>query len=128
MNTIENNMLITPCPKTPNCVSSVDDDGHFIHPIRFTGSAVNAQYRLLNILYKLNRVRVVRFEEHYIKAEFTSSILRFTDDVEFYFDDRKKVIHVKSASRVGFSDLGVNRRRIEMIRNRYDQAEKAEKH
>jgi uncharacterized protein (DUF1499 family) len=68
---------------------------------------------------------VVTFEENVIQAEFLSSVFGFVDDVEFYFDDRKKIIHVKSASRVGYSDLGANRRRIEKIRKRFDQAEKA---
>ena len=52
-----------------------------------------------------------------------SSVFGFVDDVEFYFDDCKKTIHVKSASRTGFYDLGVNRRRVEKIRKRFDQKE-----
>ena len=62
--------------------------------------------------------------EDFIRAEFVSAIFRFVDDVEFYLDDRKKVIHVKSASRVGYSDLGVNRRRVENIRKKFNQNEK----
>ena len=113
--------MIKPCPKTPNCVSSVDTDrGHFVHPLRFAGPAKDAQYRLRNIINKFKGARVVTFEENYIRAEFVSAIFRFVDDVEFYLDDRKKIIHVKSASRVGYSDLGVNRRRVEDIRKRFD--------
>jgi len=115
---------MTPCPKTPNCVSSVDTDPkHFIEPLQFRGNATEAHERLLKILYSLKRVRVVVSEEDYIHAEFVSAIFRFVDDVEFYLDDRNKVIHVKSASRVGYSDLGVNRRRVENIRKRFDQNE-----
>ena len=115
---------MTPCPKTPNCVSSVDmDPKHFIEPLQFRGIATDAHERLLKILYSLKRVRVVASEEDYIHAEFVSAIFRFVDDVEFYLDDRNKVIHVKSASRVGYSDLGVNRRRVENIRKRFDQSE-----
>jgi uncharacterized protein (DUF1499 family) len=121
-------MMITPCPKTPNCVSSVDVDGHFIRPLHFTGSAIDAQYRLLNVLYGMKRVRVVKFEEYCIRAEFKSPVLRFTDDVEFYLEDISKTIHVKSASRVGFADFGANRRRIEMIRKRFEQDETARQH
>ena len=113
---------ITPCPKTPNCVSSVDTGrGHFIKPLNFTGSAKDAQYRLLNILNDLNRARVITFEENVIQVEFISTVLGFVDDVEFHFDDIKKIVHVKSASRVGFSDLGVNRRRIEKIRKQFEK-------
>lgn len=115
---------MTPCPKTPNCVSSVDTDPkHFIQPLQFTGKATEARERLLKMLYSLKRVRVVASEEDFIQAEFVSAIFRFVDDVEFYLDDRNKVIHVKSASRVGYSDLGVNRRRVENIRKRFDQGE-----
>lgn len=110
-----------PCPKTPNCVSSIDTStGHFIQPLEFSGSARDTQYKLLQILNRFKGARVVTFEENIIEAEFISSIFRFVDDVKFYLDDRKKIIHVKSASRVGFSDLGVNRRRIEKIRNQLE--------
>ena len=118
-------LKMTPCPRTPNCVSSVDTDrGHLVQPLRFAGPAVDAQYRLLNILNELKGVRVVTFEDNIVQSEFISSVFGFVDDVEFYFDDHKKIIDVKSASRVGFSDLGVNRRRIEKIRKRFEQEEK----
>ena len=117
------NILFTPCPKTPNCVSSIDTGrGHFIQPLEFTGSARDAQHRLLRILNGLKGARVVAFEDNLIEAEFVSFIFRFVDDVKFYVDDRKKIIHVKSASRVGFSDLGVNRRRVENIRKLLEQS------
>jgi uncharacterized protein (DUF1499 family) len=67
---------------------------------------------------------VVKVEEDYIHAEFVSSVFRFVDDVEFSFDKTKKLIQVRSASRTGYSDLGVNRRRIEEIRKQFDQKEK----
>lgn len=122
MNAIMKTM--TPCPKTPNCVSSVDTDPkHFIQPLQFVGKATEAHERLLKILNSLKRVRVVAFGEDFIQAEFVSAIFRFVDDVEFYLDDRNKVIHVKSASRVGYSDLGVNRRRVENIQKRFNQGE-----
>jgi uncharacterized protein (DUF1499 family) len=115
---------MTPCPKTPNCVSSVDTDSkHFIQPLQFVGKASEAHERLLKILYSLKRVRVVASGEDFIRAEFVSAIFRFVDDVEFYLDDRNKVIHVKSASRVGYSDLGVNRPRVENLRKRFGEVE-----
>jgi apolipoprotein D and lipocalin family protein len=118
------NELFAPCPNTPNCVSSIDTSrGHFIQPLEFTGSARDAQYRLLRVLNGLKEARVVTFEENLIEAEFVSSVFRFVDDVKFYVDDRKKIIHVKSASRVGFSDLGVNRRRVEKIRKQLEQSD-----
>ncbi len=114
--------MLTPCPKTPNCVSSLaEDKKHFIEPIHYRGESAEARSQLLEILHSLKRVRVVKSEDNYIHAEFVSAVFRFVDDVEFYFDDTRKVIQTKSASRIGYSDLGVNRRRLEMIRKRFDQ-------
>ena len=115
---------LRPCPATPNCVSSLaGDQKHFIEPISYEGESAVAQQELLAVLDSLKRARMVRVEEGYIHAEFVSSIFRFVDDVEFYFDSSIKLIQVRSASRTGYSDLGVNRRRIEAIRERFDQKE-----
>jgi uncharacterized protein (DUF1499 family) len=112
---------LTPCPDTPNCVSSLaEDTKHFIEPISYEGEKALAQHELLGILNSFKRVRVVRIEEDYIHAEFLSFIFRFVDDVEFFFDKAKKLIQVRSASRTGYSDLGVNRRRMEEIRKQFD--------
>ena len=116
---------LRPCPATPNCVSSLaGDQKHFIEPISYEGESAVAQQELLGVLKSFKRVRMVRVEEGYIHAEFVSSIFRFVDDVEFYFDSSRKLIQVRSASRTGYSDLGVNRRRIEAIREQFDQKEK----
>ena len=112
---------LTPCPESPNCVSSLaKDKKHFIEPIPYSGENAATQHKLLEILHSFNRARVVRIEEGYIHAEFVSSIFRFVDDVEFYFDDEKKIIHIKSASRTGYFDFGVNRRRMEKIRKLFE--------
>jgi apolipoprotein D and lipocalin family protein len=121
----EKTEVLTPCPSSPNCVSSVDKDPkHYVEPLRFTGSVEDARNRLLKVLSSLKRTRVAIVEKNYIHAESVSAIFRFVDDVEFLFDDRQKVIQIKSASRVGYYDLGVNRRRIEQIRKQFDQEEK----
>jgi apolipoprotein D and lipocalin family protein len=115
---------LTPCPGTPNCVSSLaGDKKHFIEPISYEGENAVAQDKLLGVLNSFKRVRMVEIEEDYIHAEFVSLFFRFVDDVEFYFDNAKKLIQVRSASRTGYSDLGVNRRRIEEIRKQFDQKE-----
>ena len=116
---------LRPCPATPNCVSSLaGDQKHFIEPISYEGESAVAQQELLGVLKSFKRVRMVRVEEGYIHAEFVSSIFRFVDDVEFYFDNVQKLIQVRSASRTGYYDLGVNRRRIEAIRKQFDLKEK----
>jgi apolipoprotein D and lipocalin family protein len=113
---------LRPCPDTPNCVSSLaGDQKHFIEPISYEGERTVAQQEMLAVLKSFKRVRMVRIEEDYIHAEFVSSFFKFVDDVEFYFDPAQKLIQVRSASRTGYSDLGVNRRRIEAIRERFGQ-------
>jgi len=109
------------CPKTPNCVSSyAKDEKHFIQPILFIGTLQEAQSRLLEILIEWRGTKIVVSQDNYIRAKFTSMIFRFVDDVELYFPEtetKEITIHVRSASRVGQSDFGVNRKRIEQIRD-----------
>jgi len=108
---------LAPCPATPNCVSSLSSDQeHGIAPLPFTGSATEAMARLKNIIARMKRSGIIVETGTYIHAEYRSALFRFVDDVEFLIDDNGKVIHVRSASRLGRSDFGVNRKRIEDIR------------
>jgi len=108
---------LAPCPSSPNCVSSQSTDReHAVEPLSYTTSTVEAMADLRKIILNMKRARIVSESGDYIHAEFTSAIWRFVDDVEFYFDDAAKVIHVRSASRLGKSDFGVNRKRVDEIR------------
>jgi len=112
---------LSPCPSSPNCVSSLAEDRkHAIEPLRYSGSRDEARQRLADILDKLARVNVTLAETDYIHAEFRSLIFRFVDDVEFLLPEKGNIIHVKSASRVGYSDLGANRKRVERIRSVFE--------
>jgi len=93
-----------PCPDTPNCVSTLaTDKQHKIDPIKYSGSLNEAKEKVIKI----------------IDAEFRSATFRFIDDVEYLFDDSEKIIHFRSRARLGHSDMGVNRKRMENIRNMY---------
>ena len=122
-----NNSQLAPCPNTPNCVSSqAQDESPYIEPIAYAGSQQEARLRLLQIIESEKRTNIITEREDYIHIEFTSALFRFVDDVEFYFPGDKAdktVIHVRSASRVGRSDLGVNRKRIERIRSKFESQE-----
>jgi uncharacterized protein (DUF1499 family) len=109
------------CPSSPNCVSSQQstDDAHYISPIRYNGTLTQARNAIISVINSMDRTRIVTDKNNYLHAEFTSALFRFVDDVEFYFDDREKIIHLRSASRVGYWDFGVNRERIETIRTRF---------
>jgi uncharacterized protein (DUF1499 family) len=112
-----------PCPDKPNCVNSqATNKEHFIQPLQFIGTSQDAQKRLLQILKSLDRTKIIVTQDNYIQVEFTSKFFRFTDDVEFYFPATKTeqiTIYFRSASRIGHSDLGANRKRIEQIRNKF---------
>jgi uncharacterized protein (DUF1499 family) len=109
-----------PRPKrTPNNVSSQaepTDAEHSIAPIRFKGSAVEAMAAVRKAVDGSERATVVRHEGNYLYAEFRSKLLGFVDDVEFTYDEKAGVIHVRSASRLGRRDFGVNRARVEALR------------
>jgi uncharacterized protein (DUF1499 family) len=108
---------LAPCPGSPNCVSSQADDGaHRVAPLTFAGEPAEAWARLRAVLGGMPRTRVVTATETYLHAECASRVFRFVDDVEFLLDRDARVIHVRSGSRAGHSDLGVNRRRVEAIR------------
>ena len=116
---------LAPCPDKPNCVSSQNtDQKHAIAPFRYESSMEEARQTLLQVLKSQKRARITSIADHYIHAEFTSSLFRFVDDVEFLIDDASKIIHVRSASRAGYSDLGVNRRRVENIHSRFNELSK----
>jgi uncharacterized protein (DUF1499 family) len=111
------NGRLAPCKRTPNCVSSQADPAdaeHYIAPIAFKGTAAQATAAARRAIESMERTTIVHEEPGYIYAEFRSKLLRYVDDVEFLFDG--KVIHVRSASRLGRRDFGVNRKRIEEIR------------
>lgn len=112
-----NPRTLRPCPSSPNCVSTqAQDDGHAIAPFRYRKSRAEAKEALKEVIGFLPRVKLVEEDESYLHYEFTSLLFRFVDDVEFFFDDGTKTIHFRSASRTGYGDLGVNRRRMEELR------------
>jgi len=113
-----------PCPDSPNCVSTqapAEDKEHAITPIAYTGPLAEAHQRLMVIINAMPDTTILIDESDYIHVEFRSRLLRFVDDVEFYFDDAAHLIHFRSASRLGRGDLGVNRKRMEEIRQRFGQ-------
>ncbi|MBU0990974.1 MAG: DUF1499 domain-containing protein [Proteobacteria bacterium] len=116
------NNRLHPCPETPNCVSSYAADRKAsIHPLQYTGDRIQAKNRLKQIILKEPRATLITETDDYLHIEFKSLIFRFVDDVEFYFPDNESIVHVRSASRVGYSDLGINKKRIEHIRQRFEK-------
>ncbi|HEX5611821.1 MAG TPA: DUF1499 domain-containing protein [Burkholderiales bacterium] len=109
---------------TPNCVSSQADPAdsvHYIAPIRFQGTSADAMSAVRKAVDVMERATVLRHDPNYLYAEFRSKLLGFVDDVEFTHDDKAGVIHVRSASRLGRRDFGVNRARVESLRARIEK-------
>jgi uncharacterized protein (DUF1499 family) len=113
---------LAPCPASPNCVVSQGeaDAEHAITPIQYDGDAASAMQRLEAVIKTMPRTSIVAQTDTYLYAEFTSQLMGYVDDVEFYIDPTESVIHVRSASRLGQSDLGINRKRIESIRSAFN--------
>lgn len=115
---------LKPCSWKPNCVNSTagaDNAGHHIAPLAIKGAAAAAWQRLCAAVKNRPRVTIVTEEPTYLYAEFKSSAMGYVDDVEFALDARAGVIHVRSASRLGVRDFGVNRARVESIRAAFAQ-------
>ena len=100
--------------------ASSDDTRHSIAPYRYHKTYLEVKEALKAVVAGLSRTQLVEEDEAYLHYECTSLVLRFVDDVEFLFDDETKTIHFRSASRIGYGDLGVNRRRMEEIRSRLE--------
>ncbi|MBA6339586.1 DUF1499 domain-containing protein [Colwellia sp. MB02u-10] len=119
---IENGQL-TQCPDKPNCVSSFsNNEKHYIKPIIIKDKRLEIKNDIVNIVNELKNSKVTVAENNYVRAEFTSKMFGFVDDVEFYFPETQSKdtsIHVRSGSRVGYSDFNVNRERIETIRLKF---------
>jgi len=104
------------CPTSPNCVATQSGGpNQRMTPLRFEDSPQAAMERLKSIVAAMPRAKIVSASDQYLHAEFTSALFRFVDDVEFLIDPGAKQIHFRSASRVGYSDLGANRRRMEAV-------------
>ncbi|AFY70114.1 hypothetical protein Pse7367_1838 [Thalassoporum mexicanum PCC 7367] len=118
---------LSPCPGTPNCVSSQSDDAeHGIAPLKYNNSPEQAIAELKQIIGNMKGTEIISDRADYLYVEFTSSLMGFVDDVEFYINPEQNVVEVRSASRLGESDMGVNRKRVEAIRAELNKLEAQE--
>ena len=104
------------CPDSPNCVSTqATDKEQFIAPLSFEGSTEELRAAIKEAIQTTPRAKLISEESDYIHAECRSLLLRFVDDLELWIDAENKQLHARSASRTGYSDLGVNRKRVEEL-------------
>jgi uncharacterized protein (DUF1499 family) len=115
---------LAPPKRTPNCVSSQADPAdavHYIAPIAFRGSADEAMAAAKDAVQSMERATIVREAPDYLYAEFKSRLLGYVDDLELHFDRGAGLFHVRSASRLGRRDFGVNRNRVEALRRKMER-------
>lgn len=118
---------LEPCPDRPNCVSSLSqDDEHRIAPFSFSRNTEEAWQTLISLLQAQKRTIITEQSDQYLHAEVSSLIFRFVDDMEFLMLPDEQLIHLRSASRTGHSDFGVNRKRLERLRETFIKAIGAE--
>lgn len=111
---------LAPVPSSPNAVSSqAGQNDKYVDPLPLYGSVAESQKKILNILIQIG-CEIVTVSEVYIHATHTSTLFHFRDDLEFFFDNNEELIHFRSVSRVGYSDLGVNRKRYMEIKESYN--------
>ncbi len=109
---------LAPCPDTPNCVSSqADDPAQFVEPFKLAGDRATTRANLKSALARLGGTTVVKEETNYLHAVAVTPFFRFRDDLELFIDPANGVVHIRSASRLGVSDLGANRKRVERLRS-----------
>ena len=112
------NKSLKPCPSSPNCVSTfAKTEYHRIKPIVYEAEEKEIMMKILSAIKSQSRTEIIKQNENYVLAEFTTKIMRYVDDVEFYIDTENKTLHFRSASRIGYGDGGLNRKRMEKLRD-----------
>lgn len=114
---------LTACPNRPNCVSSENpqDKGHFIAPLKMPADGPEAARATLRSVIEAMGGRISIDQNSYLAATFSSRLFGFVDDLELRLDAENGAIHLRSGSRVGYSDQGVNRKRAELLAEMYDK-------
>ena len=103
---------IKECGDAPHCVSTKSSSPkRTIQPIIFNGAKSEFKQIAMAVIESMPRSKIVTADDNYIHAEFTSSMMKFVDDFELYFDENKKMIDLRSSARVGYYDFGVNLKR-----------------
>lgn len=111
---------LAPCPPSPNCVSSdAADEAHKVRPLTFTLPAEDAWEIAKQTVSAMPRTKIISASDDYLHAECSSAVFGFVDDLELHLRPDENIIAIRSASRMGHSDFGVNRDRVEKLRSAF---------
>lgn len=112
---------LLPCPPSPNCVSTQaspeEDSEHHVDPIVYTDDRMKTQLLIESYMLGKGNAHLVSSSLGYVHFEVKSPLIGYIDDVEFYLPAADSVVHIRSASRIGYSDFGVNRERVRQIQS-----------
>jgi uncharacterized protein (DUF1499 family) len=115
-----NNGKLAEISKKPNNVSSqTNEKEKYVEPLNFIDDLAKSRSKIISILDEYPGAKIIKDEDTYIYAVFTTGTMKYKDDVEFYFDENSNVIHYRSSSRIGYSDMGLNRERYNAIAQKY---------
>ncbi len=113
-----NNSKLATCPMSPNCVSSdAANADHHIKPFHLVGSPAEVWQITQAFVAALPRTKIITAESNYLHAECSSALFGFVDDFELHLRPEERMMAVRSAARVGYTDFGVNRKRVEQLRS-----------
>ena len=116
-----NNGVLTALPATPNAIGSQATDAtKLVDPLPFRGNIIESREKLKVAAYNFGFVELMQEDENYLYFVFKTKGLKFKDDVEFYLDESNDLIHIRSSSRAGISDMGVNLKRYKSIKQKYE--------
>jgi uncharacterized protein (DUF1499 family) len=119
----EGNLLA--CPDKPNCVSTaIESSARYVAPFEYSGKREDAIATMVQIVSEMGNTTIQEEDDGYFWVECSSRMFGFIDDLEIYFPAEKKLVYIRSASRLGYSDFGVNRRRVEKIREHFTKKNK----
>ena len=115
--------MVAPCGFMPNCVSTAHkaDSFHYVAPIKVPTGEQKPVERLKKVVLAMPGAKLVSESADYLKLEYTTDLMKFTDDVEFAYNKNLDEFEVRSASRLGISDFGVNRKRVEAVRKAFSE-------
>jgi uncharacterized protein (DUF1499 family) len=110
-------LRLAPCPSTPNCVSSdATDPAHWVAAFQLAVAPTDGWRTARAAVANLPRTRIVSETDEYLHAECSSAFFGFVDDLELHVRPTHDILAVRSAARLGHSDFGVNRKRVEKLR------------
>lgn len=107
-------------PNKPNAVSSqTEEKDKKIEALEFKENLMESKQQVIKAIDNYGNGKIIKNEKNYLYIVFTTGMMKYHDDVEFYFDESKKLIQIRSASRIGYSDMGLNRERYNKLSKLY---------